>query len=355
MSFITLFILSLYFLFLIYAFIGIYRAQEDISCNVIENFSVIICSNKSSVLGVLNSLKNSTNNGYKFEVVVVDDRSNPAILINKEDYDFDINLIRIDDVKENISPKKNALQIAIKSAKYNKIVTLDDDTIVDEKYLDFASRIDVDINNYVVGLIKPYTNEHSFFSNIAILDFIATNLISIGCVKQNLPIYTNANNQIFNKKAFLEINPYDDNIHILGGDDTFLLQKMFVNKKTINAFYNNDFITQTEVPNTIENFLRQRLRWFTKQHEVVDNFSLFAKAVLYFSNLVLFFTIFINPVLFIKLLIAKTVFEGALIYQTLKKFNLTNKLPYFILMEIFQIVYIVLVPIYGVVKGNKKW
>ncbi len=304
---------------------------------------------------VIDCLKKIKTADYKFELIIVDDRSNPAISINKDDYDFDINLIRVDSVLENTSPKKSAVQMAVKSAKYDKIITIDDDTIVDEKYLDFISRIDADTHNYTVGLIKPYTNKQTFFSNIAMLDFIEVNLISLGCVKYGVPIYTNANNQLFSKKAFLEIDPYKDNIHILSGDDTFLLQKMSVNNKTINSFYNADFATSTDVPYTLKSFLLQRIRWISKQHKVEDYPSMIATLILYLGNVAFLLAVFFNPILFIKLLCIKTILEGILIFDTLKKFNLIGKLPYFILVELFQIVYIVFVPIIGILKGNKRW
>ena len=318
-----------------------------------QNFSIIVCSNKSSVDLVLNKLAEIK--APVFELIVVDDRSNPCITINKENYDFEITVIRIDEIPENTSAKKNGVNLAVKAAKYQKVITVDDDTIIDADYINEVYSLDVTDTNYIVGLIKPYSVKDNWFSKIAKLDFIGFNLISVGLVNRNLPIYSNANNQVFNRDTFLELDPYADNMDILSGDDTFLLTKMAVANKKFSSYYSTKFTTSTDVPYGIKDFINQRIRWVSKSHKIEDKRVFAISILLYLFNLIIAVSFVLSPMYFLYYLLIKTFADYLLLNKTLKDFNETSLIKNILFTEIFQVMYILVLPILGITKGNKKW
>jgi len=360
---------GLYLLFILYTVYGIFRSKNSIGLkskdkNINEPFSIIVCTNKGDISHILGNLKNIQN--IEFQLIIVDDRSPTQITIDdKSSYNFDIKLITILEIKDKISPKKNGINLGVKAAKYNKIITIDDDTIIDRNYLQEVYQINIDKYKYTIGLIKPYSQNNTLFSKIAILDFIGYNLISIGLVKSQIPIYSNANNQLFSRDTFLKLNPYKDNMEILSGDDTFLLNKMDSSNNKYTSYYNENFVTLTDVPFSIIPFIKQRIRWVSKSHKIENRSVFIISLLLYLYNIFVLTTLLFSPISFIYLFITKFLSDFILLYPTIDKFRkrnsnfedftLKNLIKFLFITELFQLIYVSILPILGITKGNKKW
>ena len=63
---------------------------------------------------------------------------------------------------------------------------------------------------------------------------------------------------------FFNLNAFEDNDHIISGDDTFTLQKFVKNKKKVTYMKSLDAQVLTTAQKSISDLINQRLRWVSK-------------------------------------------------------------------------------------------
>lgn len=294
----------------------------------------------------------------KFELIIVDDR-NPKDFKDfignlLKEAAFEWKIITTEKIPENWTPKKFAVDRAVKEAKYNKIVTFDDDTNFSIDYLEYVYELDCENTAYYTGLIVGENNSNSFISSMMKLDFNGFNILSVSTASAGIALYSNANNQVFSKKAYLAETPLLNNAQIQSGDDTFIFTNL-AKKYPTRGIIDEKFVTSTAVPSNFKSFFLQRMRWVSKSHLIPSKKSLTFSVVMYMLYLWLLISVFVSFDDFFSLFLIKTICDTLLLSPALSVIKKPRQILYIIPTQIFQIIYIVFATPVGIVFKDNKW
>lgn len=165
---------------------------------------------------------------------------------------------------KKISGKKACLDWAIKNSPYPIILTTDADC---EMHANATAKLYHFLENtqshLVLGLVR-FDSGSTYLESYQRIENTALVALSTYDANRSQPTMGNAANMIFRKAAFLETNPYQESMHISGGDDIFLIQAF--QKQGFRIAYTNDINTSviTSVLKNWKSFWHQRIRWAQK-------------------------------------------------------------------------------------------
>lgn len=355
-----------YFLFKTYKGLDNIKLTDSLNnSNKLKTVSVIVPFRNESenILLSFNSLQNQTYPKNYYEVIFVNDNSTDDSfqkLINAKK-DNSIKVLSVPNDYLQNAHKKRAVKFGIENSNGEIIISTDADCIHNEKWLETFVQYFDDNTGFVSGPVF-FHNTNSFFEKIQQIEFAGLIIVGAGLIGNNTPKICNAANCGYSRKAFLEVNGFDDSMHLSSGDDELLMQK--ISKDTIyNIKFASDLncIVYTNPNKNITEFLRQRKRWASKGFFYSDNkFILKLIAIyLYFLFLALLFVIglFSNFIIFISFLVSfmiKIMFEYILIQKGMKLFSIPFKKVYFLMGELFHIPYILISGLSGS-TGNFTW
>jgi len=163
-----------------------------------------------------------------FEIILVDDDSSDESInvINTflENASHDIKII--DNVRVSKSPKKDAITAAIKTSRYDWIITTDADCKCRNQWLTVLdSFIQEKQPKMVIGPVT-YSLKNTFLERFQLLDFLSLIGATIGGFGIKKPFLCNGANLVYAKAAFKSVNGFKGNDDIASGDDIFLMEKM---------------------------------------------------------------------------------------------------------------------------------
>jgi cellulose synthase/poly-beta-1,6-N-acetylglucosamine synthase-like glycosyltransferase len=221
-----------------------------------------------------------------YEIILVDDDSNDnsVDIIKGFKTEKFANLSIIKNNRQSNSPKKDAIQTAISHAKFEWIITTDADCTVPSLWLQtFDSFIQLKSPKLIVPPVT-YQASNSFLDNFQLHDFLSLQTATVGGFGINNPFLCNGANLCYAKSAFIELNGFDGNNHIVSGDDLFFLEKVKrAYPNDVHYLKSSDAIVSTKPEPTIKTLFYQRVRWASKT-SAYDN--LFSK-ILAFSVLLM--------------------------------------------------------------------
>ncbi len=273
--------------------------QNDFDAADKTNFSIIIpYRNEAENLSILlESIKQLRYNSGHFEVLMVDDSSEDdsvQILNNFQKENPSIPLHLINNIRKSNSPKKDAIEIAIKKAKFEWIITTDADCKLPQNWLQsFDSFIQ---NKHPKLIVAPvtYNQTNTFFDSFQVLDFMSLQGSTIGGFGIHKPFLCNGANLCYNKKTFLEINAFDDNNSIASGDDIFILEKILQKyPEKVCYLKSTECIVKTNPVKSVSELIQQRIRWAAKTSAYQNSFGKIVGLIVFTSNLFLLFLLFI--------------------------------------------------------------
>lgn len=217
-----------------------------------------------------------------FEVILVDDESDEKFqILNSK---FQITLIN--NKRKSNSPKKDAIETAIKTAQYDWILTTDADCLVDADWLTTLDDYIQQNNKKMVAAGVSYLPKKGFLAAFQNLDFLSLQGATIGSFGFNQPFMCNGANFTYKKDFFYELNGFKGNSTIASGDDVFLLQKAI--KKEPNAVgfcMNYESIVKTEALDNWQDLFFQRVRWASKSTGYSSVFGKSLAIVVFLGNL----------------------------------------------------------------------
>ena len=170
------------------------------------------------------------------------------------------------------SPKKAAIETAIRAAAHDFILTTDADCNLPENWLqELSTRIDQTAATVVAGPVRIARTEVSkrgFLDNLLEsfqeLDFFSLQAETVGGFGVNIPFMCNGANFCYKKTAFWKVNGFEGNSDIASGDDIFLLGKFKkAGFKTSFLKSAGAMVTTPPQPN-LPALLSQRIRWAAK-------------------------------------------------------------------------------------------
>lgn len=297
----------------------------------LTNFSLLV-SFRNEVDNLPHLLQSISEIDYpsdKFEVILVDDHSSDMSraemndLINK--FNVNIHLFHLSDV--GLSTKKHAVKYGVNQASGEYVFTTDADCILPNGILKAHHLQIIDQQPDLIAGAVIFPKKNTFLSQFQYYDFMAVQAVSMSCMIQGKPIANNAAHMSFKRSAFLESDPYKNNLNIASGDDVFLLEK-FIQMKLKIRYLEFSEIVLSASQESFSGLIHQRKRWFLKS-KYVKNYTAKRLGLILFLghlNLILGFILlfFINQIelVFSLYLIIKFIFDYRLLNEFSKKFRL---------------------------------
>ncbi len=217
-----------------------------------------------------------------FEVILVDDDSEEVFSVQQSVF----SLYSIKNNRKSNSPKKDAIETAIKIAKNEWILTTDADCLVEPNWLKNLDNYIQETNKRMVAAGVSYLPKKGFLYAFQNLDFLSLQGVTIGSFGLNQPFMCNGANFAYEKEFFYELNGFEGNGNIASGDDVFLLQKALEKEpKAIGFCMTNESIVRTEAVESWKALFFQRVRWASKSTGYSSVFGKSAALVVFLSNL----------------------------------------------------------------------
>lgn len=290
-------VISVFYLILILLLtVGINKLKvfKGFNVNQQKSFSIIVpFRNEFDCLGaLLESFKNLQYSSEKFEIILVNDASKDASVLLVENFilhhpTMQIRLLQ-NDLKA-ISPKKEAIDKALKIAQYDWIITTDADCIVPNLWL---KTIDEFIDSTTCDMVVSpviFTTNKSWLQEFQQIDFLSLMGATQGGFGIGFPFLCNGANLCYSKAVFNEVGGFEGNTTIASGDDIFLMEKFLKrNPSSVKYLKSIDAIVQTEPQKTIKEFINQRIRWASKTTAYENNSGKLVGIIVLSMNLWLF-------------------------------------------------------------------
>lgn len=269
----TIFIFAIIFYSLrgILFYIGAYleRKSSDI---IDENLAIPFLSvvvparnEENNIAKCLNSLLKSKYPVEKFEIVVVNDRSEDNTQKIVEEYIAKYNIIKLINVIEkrehkNLQGKAGALDIGIRNSKGEFVLITDADCKVNKNWI---KNIALTFVQNKCDFIASYTlirKSRSLFEHLQEIEWLFMHTMASGGLGLNQPLGCFGNNTAIKKEVYENIGGYE-NIKFSVTEDLALLQTLTKNGYKANYICNPKATVKTEPCHTIEEYIKQHHRW----------------------------------------------------------------------------------------------
>jgi cellulose synthase/poly-beta-1,6-N-acetylglucosamine synthase-like glycosyltransferase len=270
-------------------------------------------------------------------------------------------VISSSEYSKNKAFKKKAISFGIKQSHGEIIVTTDADCVHDPNWLrKLVSSFD-STTGFVSGPVS-FVPLKNIFSKIQTLEFAGLVLSGAGLISIGKPTICSGANLAFRKSVYYELNGYDDQLHLSSGEDELFMQKIAAETDySIKFRWTIESVVFTQPNKNIHDFFQQRKRWSSK--------GLYYKNKLLIIRLILIYMFYLSittqlllTILFSKLflislifcLILKFVLEYKIISKGIDYLFKHDLMKYFLITELFQIIYLTLAGVSGIF-GNFKW
>lgn len=362
----SIFITGFYVLLMGFLIIGCQKLKPFVfkSTPQTSQFSIIIPfrDEAKNLEALLQSLCSLNYPKEQFEIILVNDFSSDEFLPIIEKYKTALpNLICIDAVATNMSPKKATLSLGISKAKFDWIVTTDADCIVPVNWLKaFNQKIKSDHPLMIAGLVK-FNLLKGFLNRFQCLDLLSLQATLLGAFGLQKPMLCHGANLCYSKKLFYELNGFYSHKNIASGDDVFLLEaavKKYPDK--IMVLNSLEAVVNTNPEPTIKALLSQRKRWAAKANayhnwniKLVGLIVLAMNLWLLTSGILSLFGLF-NLKLFWILFLIKFNTDAFMLFPMAKYFKQESALKSYLLSSFLYPVFSVLSVILGL-STSYRW
>lgn len=341
----TIILCCIYSVFILYLYAGTFRnsTSPDKPIYKVKGFSIVVpFRNEAEFLpGLLNSFAQLQFPRENFEILLVDDSSEDTSVqccldFKDSHYELNITLLRSDG--RFASPKKSAIDTAVKKAKFPFILTTDADCIVPKKWLSvYKSYLSNSETCLVAGPVRLTKNNRMGFRQLfEQMDIISLQAATMGGFGHHNPFLSNGANLCFLKKSFLELKGYYGNEFIASGDDVFLLEK-FKNAGLKTGYIKDlNAVVTTAGQKDLRSLVSQRIRWASKSTAYKSFFTRILSLVIFTTNL--WFVLAIIPLalgsasirLIFFLFLVKILMDFLLISRAIKFFRLPDLIIHYL-------------------------
>ncbi len=366
---VSIILLAFYVLLISYFFVGWMRLVfeknkniQHINTPIINSFSIVISARneEKNIAQCITSIIKQNYAANSFEIIVVDDGSEDETKNIIENFIASFSLFNIKYLYSNNKNKKAAISLGIKNAKHNYIIITDADCTQNNMWLVCINNfINITQSKMVYAPVRFKAN--NIFEKMQALEFAG--LVGIGGASMKLknPNMCSAANLIFEKNVFNEVNGYNDNMHILSGDDEFLMHKFFkLYPNKVNFLLNYDAMVSTTASSSIQELAEQRKRWVSKATKYENRYItlILILAYLFNASIVInfilgFFNSFYLGLALFQLAI-KTTVEFVFLSQVTKHLKQFHLIKYLLIAEVLHIFYVIFVGVAGSF-GSYNW
>lgn len=264
-------ILAIYLIAMAWVYLGMARLPYFTrrKATQIIPFSIVVPfrNEAQNLPRLLQSIKELRYDRFSFEILFVDDASEDESVAIIQSFleDSNIQYHIFNNERFSQSPKKDALTLAIKKAKYKWIANLDADCEIPPRWLQLINSHILHKNSKMVCGPVLFATDDSVLKQFQFWDGLSLQAATQGGFGWNTPLLCNGANIAFERDVFFEVKGFEGNNHLATGDDIFLMEK-------INRYYpgqvhylkNADATVITQPTNSLRGLLRQRIRWASK-------------------------------------------------------------------------------------------
>lgn len=253
----------IYFTIIISFFIGMLFNKNSQNTKI-NHISVIIAArNEEKHLSeLLKSLTKQTYMKDKFEVIVVDDRSNDntAEIVRRFALKYsNIRLLQIKNVQEHLLGKKRALDTGIRAAKYDLLAFTDADCVLNKRWIEQINKHFTEDTDIVAGY--SYVNyKNPFFKYLKNLERSSIFALIAGSFGWNWGITITAGNMAYRKELYEKVNGFDNIGSVKSGDDVLMIQKMNKFARKMKFMFHKDSFVKTGRTETVHSQMQQEIR-----------------------------------------------------------------------------------------------
>lgn len=355
---IFLILVSGYFILSTALIVGAKKSFPRVEENKLPNISIIVAARNEgkNILSCLESLNKLIYPVNKIEIFIVDDAStdNTAEIVSnfiqgKEKF----RLLKLEEsVSDILRGKIRAMSAGIKVSSGEIILTTDADCTVNPLWAKtIASYYQDD-----VALVNGFTSQNvdGAFSGMQAIDFIYLLFISSGTINLGKPISCIGNNMSFRKKAYNETGGYE-NLPFSVTEDFLLLNAVDKLKKykLIYPLDKNSLVI-SKPASSIRELFSQKKRWAVGG---IDTPPLGLALMLwsFLTNLFLLLTPIFFSTVWIYLAIFKISIDFFVLLPVHQKLGLQKNLKYFLMFEIYYIIYVLVLPFMVLLNKKVKW
>ncbi len=309
----------------------------------LDEISVIIPfrNEEKRIDGLLQSLKVSSK--LPAQIVFVNDHSVDLSCSKISEELGTFENLQILNLPSEIVGKKQAIRYGLNHTKTEFILTMDADVYFESTYFEKLEKL-AEADLYLLPAVLKATNPiHHLFE----IDLLLINALNTGLNGLSRPIIASGANLLFKRKSFLEFDRFETHKHIPSGDDIYLLRDFRYAKADVRLVATRSLQVETETPQTLKEFIHQRIRWIAKTGNVNDHLSTIL-AIIQFIFIISFWSIEIkllgeNEYQFAFILFGmKTGIDMLFFFYFFKEFN---RLIAWFLIPIYQLIF----PIYNLI------
>lgn len=355
---IFLILVSGYFIISAILIVGAKKSFPRLKEEKLPTVSIIVPARneESNILSCLEFLDNLIYPENKLEIVIVDDVSTDTtstivanFIRNKNRFKT---LLLEESESTKLKGKVRAMAEGIKISTGEIILTTDADCTVNPLWAKTIASYYTD----KVGVVNGFTSQtaKNSFSGMQAIDFIYLLFIAAGTINLGKPVSCIGNNMSFRKKAYEETGGFE-NLPFSVTEDFLLLEA--INKlKNYPIIYplNKDALVISKPASSLKELFNQKKRWAVGG---IDTPPLGMGLMLwsFLTNLFLLLTPFFFSTVWLYLLIFKVAIDFFVLLPIHQRLGLQKNLKYFLVFEIYYIIYVVVLPFAIMFNKKVKW
>ncbi len=216
---------------------------------------------------------------HSFELIIVDDKSTDEsydYLIELEQKEESVKLVRIDSTPDHINNKKYALTLGIRAAKHDHILLTDADCFPESNLwlYEMISGFNGDKKIFVIGYSQYYKTS-GLLNTFITYETLLTAVKYFGIGLLGNPYMGVGRNIAYRKSFFLEKNGFGKHQTIVGGDDDLFVNQ-HATKKNTSFMLSQASINYSNPKTTFSEFVQQKTRHLSvgKHYRSTDKFVL---------------------------------------------------------------------------------
>lgn len=355
---IFLIILSFYFIISATLIVGAKKSFPQLAEEELPSVSVIVAARneEGSIAACLESLNKLIYPENKIEKIIVDDSSTDCTGELIKNFIIDkpyFKLLQLEeDIDEKLKGKVRAMSEGIKISSGEIILTTDADCVVNPLW---AKTI---VSYYVgnVGIVNGFTTQSvkNSFSGMQAIDFIYLLFIAAGTINLGKPVSCIGNNMSFRKKAYEEVGGFE-NLPFSVTEDFLLLNSIHKLKK-YDIIYplNRDSLVISKPALSFGELFNQKKRWAVGGINTPP-IGLGLMLCSFLANLFLLLTPFFFSAVWMYLAFFKVTIDFFVLLPVHQRLGLQKNLKYFLVFEIYYIIYVVALPFVVLFSKKVRW
>lgn len=352
---------SIYFARALFFVLGSKKGRIKFKDIHIDNFpfvSIVVPARdeENNILMCLDSIFKSEYPKDKFEIIVVNDRSNDKTRQYVESYvsnNINLRLINIENDNEKLIPgKPGALDIGIKAAKGDYVLMTDADCEVNKKWILSIVKTFVEKKSDQVASFT-LVKHNNFFDKYQAIEWILMHTMASGGIGYKFPLGCFGNNTAIRKDMYLKIGGYA-NLEFSVTEDLALLQAVHKAKGKVDYICHRDSTVRTLPIKNISDYLKQRKRWAIGGKKLGWKATLFVLASLLIWISFIFSLINGNYYLGFSILLLKLITDAILVIPSILTVKENGLLAYILPSNLLFLITELILP-FLIINKKVEW